>query len=467
MDSAGWLRVLIGLLGAAAAWWVTGLAVDGWFLAAVAAVVAGTLLFALLESAQAGRRGMLPAVAAVVIGAAAAVIARALLKSDYLSALLGVAAGVVGYAIIDFVWSRRLVAVRFAIAFVVFLVAAGLGILAFGNFNTGIDPDSYFSSVSVDSFALILAVALLLGLVVFFALEYLETRQLASLSGQFGTRTIVLMPAGIAINIVLGATVANAIKLPIYLDSIGTILVGVVAGPIAGALTGFLGNLLWTYVIPAPFQYGPAAAFAVVAAVIGLLAGLFGRLGALRPRPNRSVPELLAGAAVALLVVGGMGWYAYNRFYAGPDPIPLFNPDQADPVFVILGWVTVILVAATAVGFAALLVVRRDLTVAAVALAGVFTGTVAALMSAPIAANVFGGITGSGVDFLVAAFRQAGSDIQSATLQQGLLVDPFDKLISYFVVYLVVLAMATRFKARFPQGQQLIPETADPGEVST
>ena len=464
MDSAGWLRVLVALVGGAAAAWATSQVADGWFLAAVLALVVGTLLFAVLESAQAGRRGALPAAAAVVIGAVAAVIAQAVLNSDYAGALLGVVAGVVAYAVIDFLWSRRLVAARFAVAFVVFLTTAGLWILAFGDFG-GIDPDSYFSSVSVDTFALILAVSLLVGMVVFLGLEYLETGQLASVAGQFGTRTIVLMPAGIAINIVLGATVANAIKLPIYLDSIGTILVGVVAGPLAGALTGFLGNLLWTYVIPAPFQYGPAAAFAVVAAVIGLLAGLFGRVGALRPRPNRSVPELLAGAAVALLVVGTMAWYAYNRFYAGPDPIPLFNPDQTDPVFVILGWVTVILVAATALGFATLLVVRRDLTVASVALAGVFTGTVAALMSAPIAANVFGGITGSGVDFLVGAFRQAGSDIQTATLQQGLLVDPFDKMISYFVVYLVVLAMATRFKARFPQGDKLIPEAASPGEV--
>ena len=465
MDSAGWLRVLIGLVGGAVAAWVTSLAVDGWFLAAVVAIVVGTVLFAVLESARAGRRGALPAVGAVVVGAVAAVIAQAVLSSDYAGALLGVVAGVVTYAIIDFIWARRLVAARFAIAFVVFLVAAGLGILAFGDFETGIDPDSYFSSVSVDSFALILAISMLIGMVVFFALEYLETGQLASVAGQFGTRTLVLMPAAIAINIVLGATVANAIKLPIYLDSIGTILVGVVAGPIAGALTGFLANLLWTYVIPAPFQYGPAAAFAVVAAMIGLLAGLFSRAGALRPRPNRSVPELLAGAAVALLVVGAMAWYAYNRFYAGPDPIPLFT-DDTDPAFLILRWVTVVLVAATAVGFAALLVVRRDLTVAAVALAGVLTGTVAALMSAPIAANVFGGITGSGVDFLVAAFRQAGSDIQSATLQQGLLVDPFDKMISYFVVYLVVLAMATRFKARFPQGDRLIPEATSSGEVS-
>ncbi len=52
--------------------------------------------------------------------------------------------------------------------------------------------------------------------------------------GQFGTRVIMLIPIAIAINIVLGQTVAAVLKLPIYLDSIGTILVGVLAGPIPG-----------------------------------------------------------------------------------------------------------------------------------------------------------------------------------------------------------------------------------------
>ena len=40
---------------------------------------------------------------------------------------------------------------------------------------------------------------------------------------------------------------------------------------------------------------------------------------------------------------------------------------------------------------------------------------------------VFGGVTGSGTDFLVAAFQQAGSDLQTAVLKQGLLSDPIDK----------------------------------------
>ncbi|MEJ7696966.1 MAG: hypothetical protein WKF78_10215 [Candidatus Limnocylindrales bacterium] len=58
--------------------------------------------------------------------------------------------------------------------------------------------------------------------------------------GRFDTRTIVLIPIAIAINIVLGQTVGAALKIPIYLDSIGTILVGVLAGPIPGLVTGLL-----------------------------------------------------------------------------------------------------------------------------------------------------------------------------------------------------------------------------------
>ena len=67
------------------------------------------------------------------------------------------------------------------------------------------------------------------------------------MNGQFSTRVITLMPVAIAINIVLGVTVQQVLKLPIYLDSIGTILVGVLAGPLAGALTGILTNLIWQY----------------------------------------------------------------------------------------------------------------------------------------------------------------------------------------------------------------------------
>ena len=107
--------------------------------------------------------------------------------------------------------------------------------------------------------------------------------RLDSITSQFRHRVIVLIPIAIAINIILGQTVSAALKVPIYLDSIGTILVGVLAGPIAGALTGGLANLIWTYVLPAPFHSDFAAPFFIVAVEIGLLAGHL--------RPARVLPE--------------------------------------------------------------------------------------------------------------------------------------------------------------------------------
>ncbi|HEX7591760.1 MAG TPA: hypothetical protein VF375_07400, partial [Candidatus Limnocylindrales bacterium] len=78
---------------------------------------------------------------------------------------------------------------------------------------------------------------------------------------QFTTRVIVLMPVAIAINIVLGYTVQSGLKLPIYLDSIGTILVGVLGGPLPGLCTGVLSDLIWQYApgVGSGSQIGPFA----------------------------------------------------------------------------------------------------------------------------------------------------------------------------------------------------------------
>jgi hypothetical protein len=335
--------------------------------------------------------------------------------------------------------------VRWAAALLAFLVVAFLGITVVGDFG---------ADTAGDSWAFVAAIALVIAFAVYAGVEYAQTGGFGSIARQFDMRTLALMPVAIAINIILGAAVANALKIPIYLDSIGTILVGVLAGPIPGALTGFVANILWQYIIPPPFQGAVAAPFAIVAAVIGLLAGLFGWAGWLRPRPNASGTNLVIGAVVALAVVVGLVLYAYTRFYG--ETFEFFNPDNTDPVFTILGWLIAALFAAFVIGFVALLFVRRDLTVAYVTVAGMLTGVVAALISAPISANLFSGVTGSGTDFLVAAFRQAGSDIQSATFQQGLLSDPVDKLVTFFVVYLILAAMARRTKARFPQGERLL-----------
>jgi len=132
--------------------------------------------------------------------------------------------------------------------------------------------------------------------------------------------------------------------------------------------------------------------------------------------------------------------------------------DRAGLARALLSADTALAVGLAVVGLFALLLVRRDLTAAYVVVAGVFTGIVAALISAPIAAGVFGGVTASGTDFLVAAFRQAGADVYAATTGQGLISDPIDKVTTFFTVYLILSALANRFKARFPQGEQVLEE---------
>jgi len=196
---------------------------------------------------------------------------------------------------------------------------------------------------------------------------------------QFGTSTLVLMVVAIAINIAVGYLVQNVLKLPIYLDSIGTVLVGVLAGPLAGAATGILANLIWGFTI------GPTtiAPFAITAGVIGLMAGWFGARGWFRASG------------------GGMTW-------------------------------------------------------GRVAIAGVITGVVAAIVSAPIAYFVFGGTTGGGTDALVAIFRSMTDNIFLATQLQGLASDPVDKLATFLVAMAVLVAVPLTVKTTFPQGEKTI-----------
>jgi hypothetical protein len=333
---------------------------------------------------------------------------------------------------------------RVIAAVIAFAVVAMGGILYLDFAGTG----------AVTSWAYVTLAALGVALLVYAGIEYAQTRRLDSITRQFDTRTLVLMPIAIALNIILGQAVASALKIPIYLDSIGTILVGALAGPIPGALTGLLANLLWTAVVPPPFHSDIAAAFAVVAAVIGLLAGVFGRIGWLRPRPTQDTTRLAIGAGAAIAVVVVLGWLAWVGWQQILGDIS-FSP-TGDPIFVVLSFLALALVVGTIVALAALLFIRRDLTAAYVVIAGVLTGIIAAIISAPISANLFGGVTGAGTDFLVAAFRQAGADIQAATLGQGLISDPIDKVVTFAVVYVILGAMAVRTKARFPQGERLV-----------
>jgi energy-coupling factor transport system substrate-specific component len=94
-----------------------------------------------------------------------------------------------------------------------------------------------------------------------------------SIKKDFSTMTWVLMAVAIAINVVIGQIVV-LLRLPIYLDSIGTMFVAAICGPWAGALTGMLSNIIWGLLIdPNAFPWFPVALF------IGFVTGWCANLG--------------------------------------------------------------------------------------------------------------------------------------------------------------------------------------------
>ena len=106
-------------------------------------------------------------------------------------------------------------------------------------------------------------------LIVLFVWAYVTKR----MQKDFSTMTWVLIPVAIAINLTIGQIVL-VLKLPVYLDSIGTVLVGVICGPWAGALTGSLSNIIAGIILdPGWLPWFP------VAAAIGGTAGVMANIG--------------------------------------------------------------------------------------------------------------------------------------------------------------------------------------------
>ncbi|GAB2479711.1 hypothetical protein GCM10027063_21980 [Promicromonospora xylanilytica] len=97
------------------------------------------------------------------------------------------------------------------------------------------------------------------------------------MKNDFSLMAMLIIPIAIAVNFV-GGSVALALKLPLYLDSIGTFLVAMLAGPVVGALTGFLSLAFVSATDPTSLPWAVQAA--LVGSVVGWLArrGMFDRV---------------------------------------------------------------------------------------------------------------------------------------------------------------------------------------------
>jgi energy-coupling factor transport system substrate-specific component len=194
-------------------------------------------------------------------------------------------------------------------------------------------------------------------------------RLIESIKKDFVTMTWVLMVVAIAINMVMGQIVVT-LKLPVFLDMIGTMLVAVLCGPWAGALTGMLTNMIW---------------------------GIF-----------------------------------------TPDSFPWF------PVAMAIGFVT---------GWCAIWGLFKN--VWKVMITGFIVAITAALVSAPIAVYLYGGITASGSSFITAFLLQTGRDLVPAVLSTNFLVEPFDKIATALLTYAIIQGLSKRYIARFPRAENV------------
>ena len=113
---------------------------------------------------------------------------------------------------------------------------------------------------------------------------------------KFDVAVIVLIPACIGINY-LGKLFASVLKLPLWLDSIGTCIGGCLGGPIIGAICGAANNLIYG------FSAGDniTLIYALTSLGIGAAAGIMARLGFMKSFPKAIITACVAGfVAVAI-----------------------------------------------------------------------------------------------------------------------------------------------------------------------
>lgn len=120
------------------------------------------------------------------------------------------------------------------------------------------------------------------------------------------TRTLTLMGLGVTLNIV-GAFIALQLRLPIYLDSIGTILIACLLGPKYAVLTGVCGSIVSGITFDIYSLY-----FAPVQISTGFFTGIMYQKGFLKGKRTLfgvfvlTLPTSIISAIIAAFLFGGV-----------------------------------------------------------------------------------------------------------------------------------------------------------------
>lgn len=178
---------------------------------------------------------------------------------------------------------------------------------------------------------------------------------------------IALIPIGIGINLGIGVII-HLLKLPLYLDAVGTILITLLIGLKAGIITGVTSFLVGGVLVNPVMPY-----FCGTQAAIAIYAHLVGKRGAFK-----SIPRTI--------------------------------------------------------------------------LSGIGLGVVAAVVSAPVIAILFGGITGAGASFIVAYLLSTGKSILNSVILGGVSVEPIDKTLQCLLALFLMKSIPKSILNRFQGG---------------
>ncbi len=125
-----------------------------------------------------------------------------------------------------------------------------------------------------------------------------------SIFKDLGKLTLFLIPIGIAVNFI-GGQIAILLRLPLYLDAIGTIVVGAICGVIPGIIVGLVSNILNSISSPITLFYG------ILNVMFGIAAAYLSKRGVFKVFWKTLVSSLLFA-----LIGGGLGavmtWILYG-----------------------------------------------------------------------------------------------------------------------------------------------------------
>ncbi|RHW32823.1 ECF transporter S component [Neobacillus notoginsengisoli] len=133
------------------------------------------------------------------------------------------------------------------------------------------------------------------------------------------TYGLILIPIGIAINII-GGMIAKQLGLPIFMDSIGTIIVAAIMGPLIGGSTGLLTNIVFGLIRGDVLSM----AFGLANMSTGLIVGFMAKYGKFKNWIHLSIAAVfitiansLIAAPIVVILYGGVSGAGVDLLVAG------------------------------------------------------------------------------------------------------------------------------------------------------